>query len=162
MNATESDPYGLSPTDHVLLAQLRHNKKYNELTNDRTSPTTFEEQSQVLAKYILEAQRRGVEFSITKETVDIDSLNPIHLELDGEQLDFLERIYKEHGIPPIIIEQVNGKYILLDGHHRSYLAKYRLKKREIDASIIHMGTHEYDTVIGKTFGELGKDEFIIE
>lgn len=131
MYTAERNVYGLSPTDRDLLAQLRHNKKYNELTNDRTSPTTFEEQSQVLAKYILEAQRRGVEFSITQETVDIDSLNPIHLELDEEQLNFLERIYKEHGIPPIIIEQVNGKYILLDGHHRSYLAKYRLKREKL-------------------------------
>ena len=160
MDAAEPE-YGISPTDRALLAQIRHTG-YDDLVNNRTSPTTLQEQSNVLARYILEAQKRGVEFSITQETVEIDLLKPIHMELDGEQLNYLEKIYKENGIPPVIIEQVNGQYILLDGHHRSYLAKYRLGTPLIDASILHMGTPMYDTVIEKTFGEIQKDDFIIE
>ena len=128
---------------------------------DRTSPTTAKEQAEILTKYILEAQSRDMDITIRQETLPIDTITPIHLELDKEQLDILRPIYIKNGFPPLIVEQVGNRLILLDGHHRTHISKYDIGNEDIDASVLYMETPVYDTDIGKTYGELFREDFII-
>jgi len=65
------------------------------------------------------------------------------------------------GFPKLIVEHVGDKLILLDGHHRTHISKYDLENKEIDASVLYMNTPAYNTDIGKTYGELTQDDFII-
>jgi hypothetical protein len=148
----------ITKEEEMLLQKLRKN---NAFLCERTSPTTEREENELLSRYIEMVKMNG-EITVFTEHIPIDSLMPTHLELVREQIEGLSQIFnKTNYIPKIIVERFGGRYVVLDGHHRCYIAKYHLGKYSIDAFILDSKTQYYTSSIGKTYGELRKEDFIL-
>jgi len=77
----------------------------------------------------------GVPFEIVHRYVDISDLIPTQRELERRKLEIvIEKTIHGYDAPVIVLEY-NGKYYLLDGHHRAY-ARKALKLGFVEAIIL--------------------------
>ncbi|AEC52802.1 hypothetical protein PNA2_1888 [Pyrococcus sp. NA2] len=77
----------------------------------------------------------GIPFEIVHKYIRISDIIPTQRELDRRKLEIvIEKTIHGYDAPVIVLEY-EGKYYLLDGHHRVY-ARYVLKLNFVEALVL--------------------------
>jgi hypothetical protein len=149
------------PADTILPPDILQGR----VSGGLTSPKTIGEQRILLDNYIRYARLQGIALRIGREIIPIARAMPLHLELSAEQLPKLEKIYSKRLMPPIMAEYMgtwaNAWYNVQDGNHRCYIKYFKFGEEEIEAFVIYLGVPPYKTSVGRLFGELAQEDFIL-
>ncbi len=93
------------------------------------------------------------------EEIDLDLLLP-HEQTEREKVERLAREIEKEGLKnPIVVAKFDGKYMIVDGHHRSE-AFGMLGKKKIKAVVIDYFSHYVKVVGWKDGRKLDKTEIL--
>lgn len=126
----------------------------------KTSPVTQKDADVYKTKYLELLVNQGFKVIVSKEDIPLDWLIPMHSIDHNYAINELLPFYQKADIPTIIVEKYpEGKdgiprYLIGDGNHRSWLAKYEMKKNYIEAYIMECEEFTFS-------GELGLDKRIM-
>lgn len=132
----------------------------------RTSPHTESEARQIVEEYMLFQKSLGKTIRKELEELHIEELFPRHRVDRVHILEDLLPVYREVGIPTIIVERFDSSYgvprdFIVDGNHRTYAARRYLGMDMVPAFVIRIEGQIYDGPLypfNKTIGQLELEE----
>lgn len=137
----------------------------------KTSPTDFLSAEIYKNKYVELLIQQGFKVTQSIEKLRIDELTPLH-KVEHESVQKLTPIYQAmdyeyHRLPTIIVEEYPGedgnpRYLIGDGNHRAFIAKFILGATEIEAYVLKCEnfTHKGPIGLEKTLSEFEESELL--